>query len=186
MKSTKHLHNKDNEPFYDTSMIREIIGSLLWLSTCTQLDITMTVNYLARFVSEPTAAHWMRALRYLRGTRELKLFYMRPQAPRKTIKTAIFSDADWAGDKDAKSTSGGLHTMNNMLIGWYIKKQSTGHPLHRKFHFIRDAIRQHQVAVCYCPTTEMKADILTKPLAATLHRRNFAKIKLVLPKRSKQ
>ncbi|KAF4144759.1 putative polyprotein [Phytophthora infestans] len=207
--------------------MRETIGSLLWISTCTRPDITMAVNYLARFVAAPTTTHWTavkRILRYLKGTRELKLEFLRPQAPQHRIGVAIYSDADWAGDKDAKSTSGGLLTINDMLISWYSKKQSTValstaeaeyiaaattvqdclwvkqlidelkrrvkgdnvilhvdnqsaiknmendvttarmKHINIKFHFIRDAIRNEGISIRYCPTTEMKADILTKPL----------------------
>ncbi|OWY97396.1 polyprotein [Phytophthora megakarya] len=128
MESTRNLHNEDSEPFFETNTMREAIGSLLWLSNCTRPDITMPVNYLARFVASPTTAHWTavkRVLRYLHGSRDLKLAYFRKQAPQREVNVAIYSDADWAGDKDAKSTSGGLLTMNCMPIAWYSKKQST-------------------------------------------------------------
>ncbi|KAJ8548738.1 hypothetical protein ON010_g10934 [Phytophthora cinnamomi] len=128
MESTRELNEEDSEPFDDTSSMWETIRSLLWISNCTRPDITMPVNYLARFVARPTAAHWTAVkciLRYLRGSRELKLYFPRPQAPRYTIEAAIFSDADWAGDKDTKSTSGGLLTINAMPIAWHSKKQST-------------------------------------------------------------
>ncbi|KAE9052590.1 Retrovirus-related Pol polyprotein from transposon TNT 1-94 [Phytophthora rubi] len=248
MESTRDLHGEDSEPFYDTSIMRETIGSLLWISNCTRPDITMPVNYLARFVSTPTSTHWTAVkciLRYLRGSRELKLHFPRPQAPRHTIEAAIFSDADWAGGKDAKSTSGGLLTINAMPISWYSKKQSTValstaeaeyiagattvqvclwvkqlltelqlhgkddnidlyvdnqsaiknmendvttsrmKHINIKFHFIRDAIRKKEVKVTYCPTTEMKADIFTKPLGTTLHGRNMAMLKLIHPHKEK-
>lgn len=49
-----------------------------------------------------------------------------------------------------------------------------------KFHFIREAIRNKDIEVRYCPTTDMRADILTKPLGATLHGRNVTMLKLVM------
>ncbi|KAE9035593.1 hypothetical protein PR003_g7486 [Phytophthora rubi] len=54
-----------------------------------------------------------------------------------------------------------------------------------KFHFIRDAIRKKEVNVTYCPTTEMKSDIFTKPLGTTLHGRNLAILKLIHPHKEK-
>ncbi|KAF4146307.1 Reverse transcriptase (RNA-dependent DNA polymerase) [Phytophthora infestans] len=214
MESTRNLHSEDCEPHFDTNNMRETIGSLLWI----------TVKQI---------------LRYLKGTRELKLEFLRPQAPQHRISVAIYSDADWAGDKDAKSTSGGLLTINDMLISWYSKNQSTValstaeaeyiagatavqdclwvkqlidelklrvkgdnvilhvdnqsaiknmendvttarmKHINIKFHFIRDAIRNEGISIRYCPTTEMKADILTKPLGTTLHGRNVAMLKLI-------
>jgi hypothetical protein len=35
-----------------------------------------------------------------------------------------------------------------------------------KYHFIRERIEEGTVKVIYCPTNEMKADILTKGIAA--------------------
>ncbi|GMF61722.1 unnamed protein product [Phytophthora fragariaefolia] len=223
MESTRGLHSEDAEPFLDTDTMRETIGSLLWLGTCTRPDITLAVNYLARFVSAPTTTQWTgvkRVLRYLRGSRDWKFGFARPQAPRTQVNVAIFSETDWAGDKDAKSTSGGLLTMDNMLISWYtvqdclwVKQLINELGLHNKddavilhidnqsaiknmendvttarmkhinikFHFIRDAIRKEGIQIRYCPTTEMKADILTKPLGGILHSRNVAIPKLITP-----
>ncbi|POM60455.1 polyprotein [Phytophthora palmivora] len=229
MESTRALQATDSEPFFSTDVMRETIGSLLWLSTCTRPDITMAVNYLARFVSSPTTAHWTavkRVLRYLQGSRMLKLAFLRPQGPQQHAKASIFSDADWAGDKEAKSTSGGVLVLNGMPIAWYSKKQSTValstaeaeyiagllwcktacgkndnvilhidnqsaiknmendvttarmKHINIKFHFIRDAVHSKAVEVRYCPTAEMKADIFTKPLGATLYGRNVAMLKL--------
>ncbi|POM67806.1 LOW QUALITY PROTEIN: Integrase catalytic core protein [Phytophthora palmivora] len=236
MESTRALQATDSKPFFSTDVMRETIGSLLWLSTCTRPDITMAVNYLARFVSSPTTAHWTavkRVLRYLQGSP----FITTPSGTTTNAKASIFSDADWAGDKEAKSTSGGLLVLNDMPIAWYSKKQftvalSTAEAeyiagatavqdclwvkqlldeldlskndnvilhidnqsaiknmendvttarmkhINIKFHFIRDAVHSKDVEVRYCPTTEMKADILTKPLGATLHGRNVAMLKL--------
>ena len=54
------------------------IGALLYLAQCTRLDVTFSVNLLARFSSAPTRRHWngvKHILRYLRGTTDLGLFY---------------------------------------------------------------------------------------------------------------
>jgi hypothetical protein len=36
-------------------------------------------------------------------------------------------------------------------------------------HFIREKVENNQVQLIYCPTEEMKADILTKPLSKDKH-----------------
>ena len=33
-----------------------------------------------------------------------------------------------------------------------------------KYHFIRDALHKKKIEIIYCPTTDMIADIMTKPL----------------------
>lgn len=55
----------------DDKPYRELIGSLLYLSTITPSDISYAVNYLSRYVGSPKICHWLQAkkiLRYLRGT----------------------------------------------------------------------------------------------------------------------
>ena len=54
------------------------IGALLYLAQCTRPDITFSVNLLARFSSAPTRRHWngiKHLFRYLRGTKDLGLYY---------------------------------------------------------------------------------------------------------------
>ena len=52
-------------------------------------------------------------------------------------------------------------------------KQRTKH-IEIKLHFIKELVQQGRLSVKYCPTSEMTADILTKPLSAATfekHRR---------------
>lgn len=104
---------------------RELIGSLLWLSTCTRPDITYATNKLASFTSCPTSEHWnaaKRVLRYLRGTKEYKLTYCSDGTSRLTG----YSDSDWAGDHtDRRSTTGYVFMMNGGPIAWESKRQKT-------------------------------------------------------------
>ena len=56
------------------------IGALVYLANCTHSDITFSVNLLARYSSTPTRRHWngiKHILRYLRGTTNMGLFYLR-------------------------------------------------------------------------------------------------------------
>ncbi|GMF20906.1 unnamed protein product [Phytophthora lilii] len=81
----------DEAPFLDTQLMRETIGSLLWLSNCTRPDITMAHGHQTHT----------------------------------SVKPAMYSDADWAGDQEDKSTSGDVLAINGAPISWYSKKQST-------------------------------------------------------------
>ena len=54
------------------------IGALMYLANYIQLDITFSINLLARYNSTPTKRHWngiKHVLRYLRGTCDMGLFY---------------------------------------------------------------------------------------------------------------
>jgi hypothetical protein len=54
------------------------ISALMYLANCTRPDIAFVVNLLARFSAKPTKRHWngvKHILRYLKGTKDLGLFY---------------------------------------------------------------------------------------------------------------
>ena len=105
---------------------KEVIGALLYLSTRTRPDIATAVNFLARDSSAPTDGSWIgvkRVLRYLRGTKDLGLFF-KNGARHSLPEMEVYSDADWAGDlKDRKSTSGMTISLNGVLIAWHSRKQ---------------------------------------------------------------
>ena len=92
-----------------------VIGSLMYLMSCTRLDITYTVSRLSRYMSNPSADHWKAIVRvpgYLRYTRNYGLHYTRYPAVLKR-----YSDANWISDiKDSKSTSGYVFTIAGAII----------------------------------------------------------------------
>ncbi|XP_070002005.1 secreted RxLR effector protein 161-like [Nicotiana sylvestris] len=54
------------------------IGALMYPANTTRLDITFSINVLARYSSAPTRRHWngiKHILRYLKGTTDMSLFY---------------------------------------------------------------------------------------------------------------
>ncbi|OMO62209.1 Zinc finger, CCHC-type [Corchorus capsularis] len=100
-----------------------IIGSLMYLMSCTRSDIAYTVSKLSRFTSNPSADHWkaiVRILRYLRYTRDYGLHYTRYPAV-----LEAYSDANWISDiKDTKSTSGYVFTLAGAVVSWKSSKQT--------------------------------------------------------------
>lgn len=108
---------KVNEPY------RELIGSLIWLSTCTRPDIAYATSKLASFCSHPTEAHWKaakRVLRYLKATQNIGISYSKKSSE----MLQGYSDADWAGDiEDRKSTSGFVFMLSGGAICWESRKQ---------------------------------------------------------------
>jgi len=67
--------------------------------------------------------HWKEekhVLRYLRGTSQYGLWYIRIEG----VKLQGFTNADWAGSQPKrKSTSGGIFSIGSTEIYWYNRKQ---------------------------------------------------------------
>lgn len=78
----------------------------------------------AVFRANPNAAHLTAAKRiigYLKGMVILDLNYVLSQ-----LGTLIgFSDADWAGDQDDRSTTGNVFSLSGGAVSWFIKKPAT-------------------------------------------------------------
>ena len=106
------------------SRFRSLIGSLKYLIN-TRLDLTYSVNYLSRFMSNPSSEHMntaKRVLRYIKGTSSFGLRYERCMK-KHSIKG--FSDSDFAGDSyDRKSTSIQVFFIGNSAITWNTVNQS--------------------------------------------------------------
>ena len=117
MASTTSLSAFDGEPFPDHTLFRSTVGALQYLSI-TRPDIAFTVNKLSQFMHKPTLTHWQavkRLLRYLKHTIQFGL-----QIYRSSCNTLqVFSDADWAGDKDDRRSTGSFCVfLGKNLISW--------------------------------------------------------------------
>jgi hypothetical protein len=98
---------------------KAVVGKLLWLAIATRPDIAYAVSVLCRFLADPGKAHWAAVkhlLRYLRGTRDLKLVYSQSQTPNGFI---TYSDADHGGDASTGRSTGGFVTLiANGAVHW--------------------------------------------------------------------
>jgi len=106
----------------DCSQFRSIIGSLQYLSfTCP--DICFIVNKLSQFMHKPSQNHWTTTkhlLRYLKKTTFHGIQISKTGAP--SLNT--FSDADWAGNLDDRSsTSAYICFLGDTPISWKSNKQ---------------------------------------------------------------
>jgi Reverse transcriptase (RNA-dependent DNA polymerase) len=107
---------------YTTFSYREAVGSLLYLSTHTHPDISFTVAMLSRTMAASSAHDVVavkRLMRYLPGTRDYGLVL----GGTGDSTLVAYSDADWSGDIDRKSTSGALHFVGHDLVHWTSKKE---------------------------------------------------------------
>ena len=113
----------EDEEALDQLLYQSVVGSLMYLATCTRPDIAYAVGMLARFSSKPNRSHWVaakRVLRYLKGTMNYGLLYSGDS------DVLAYSDADWAGDvDDRKSTSGYMFQIAGGPVSWKSRKQDT-------------------------------------------------------------
>jgi hypothetical protein len=119
--------------------LQKEIGSLIYLTIFTRPDLVYSVNYLARFMSNPSLEHYNyldNIFSYLVKTRDycLDLTLDSEQSATSSIDLVGISDADWGGDIDArKSTTGNLFVLSNtkdnfsnmVAISWLSKLQQT-------------------------------------------------------------
>ena len=117
---------QDSELLDDPRTYREIVGSLIYLMTCSRPDLSYVVTKLSQYMSKPNVAHLKLArnvLKYLKGTMMNKLSFEKSSEPLELIG---YCDSDWAGSEDRKSISGFCYSLakNGTLISWKTKKQN--------------------------------------------------------------
>ena len=107
-----------------TSAYRALVARANYLSP-DRPDIAFSVKELARSMSSPCGSDWLklkRLARYLKGKPRIVMKF-RWQKP--IDKLGIFTDADWAGDKQSrKSTTGGCIMAGKHLLKSWSKTQT--------------------------------------------------------------
>jgi hypothetical protein len=102
-----------------------IVGKLLYLATNTRPDLCTVVGLAGRFTRNYGSLHWTgikRILKYLQGTKNYALKL--GGSAESTWSIAAWSDADWAGDKDSRKSTGGMMIkLRGSPIIWRSKKQ---------------------------------------------------------------
>lgn len=105
---------------------RELIGSLMYIMLGSRPDLCYAIGYLSRFQENPSDEHWAtlkKLLRYLQGTKDLKLKYIKGKT---SIPLVGYVDSDWGSDPaDRKSVSGYLFKVFGSIVCWSSKKQPT-------------------------------------------------------------
>ncbi|KAF2357272.1 Reverse transcriptase RNA-dependent DNA polymerase [Trinorchestia longiramus] len=118
--------SSDSKNLCDPKLFREIVGSLIYLMTCTRPDICNVVTLLSQHLTCPTNAHLNLCkfvLKYLKGTILFGLKFVKSENP---MQITGFSDSDWGGSSDRKSISGYVFksSSSSSLISWKSKKQN--------------------------------------------------------------
>ena len=115
----------DAQPFEDNRLYREIVGSLIYLSSCTRPDLAFVLTKLSQCLENPTEAHFKLCkfvLKYLKGSKSKGLIYYRG----KGIDLIAYSDSDWGSSSDRKSISGYCFKLNkaDSFVSWRTKRQN--------------------------------------------------------------
>ena len=104
---------------------RELVGSLMWLSTQTRPDISNAVRAVARYCASPKKIHWLAALdilRYLKRTSSYGISFQRGSVAGVSIQA--FTDADYASKAaDRRSVSGGAIMCGGGCVSWFSRTQ---------------------------------------------------------------
>ncbi|POM59370.1 Integrase catalytic core protein [Phytophthora palmivora] len=109
---------------------RELVGSLMYLTTCTRPDLSFSVGQLSRYVQNPTQQHIgaaKRVLRYLVGTKTQGIVYTRntPTEQKPELIIDGYCDSDWGNDPDTrKSITGFVHCMAGGAVSWASRRQT--------------------------------------------------------------
>ena len=104
---------------------RDLVGSLMWLSTQTRPDISNAARAVARYSFAPTLVHWRAALGilgYVRRTRSFGSTFRRGTTG--GLNLHVFADADYASKAaDRRSVSGGLVMCGGACVSWFSRTQ---------------------------------------------------------------
>lgn len=124
--------NLDQASSNDISRYQQEIGSLIYLTTFTRPDLAFPINYLARFMSNPSSEHF-KALdvvwSYLVKTKDLGIIISGQSCSNTPLNSSNligYVDADWGGDLvTRRSTTGYVYLVNKVPISWFSKLQKT-------------------------------------------------------------
>lgn len=104
---------------------QQLVGCFPWVSSLTQPDIAHAVSQLSRFNAAWTDVHWSQAkqvLRYLKGTKTLKITFSRQISTPNT--PVIYSDTDFSQFLEtSRSVTGYLIRTNGGIVTWNSQHQ---------------------------------------------------------------
>ena len=115
------LIKNDDSPSINQTLYRSMIGIFLYLTT-SRPNIMQEISMVSRFQYDTmqyyhNAMH--RILKYIQGTLDYGLWY-----PHKNDFTlSSYTNADWGGSDDKKSTNGASFFLGECLVSWDCKKQ---------------------------------------------------------------
>lgn len=116
----------NSEEFYEAPC-KNLLGCLMYAMLCTRPDICAAVNILSRYQIKNNIELWRslkRILRYIKGTLNFKLTYIRNDF-KQTLTGYV--DADWANDDTTRRSTTGyvFQIFDNCTVTWNTKRQNS-------------------------------------------------------------
>ncbi|XP_055835114.1 uncharacterized mitochondrial protein AtMg00810-like [Solanum dulcamara] len=122
MEPSLKLCSHEGKDLEEETMYCQLVGSLIYL-TLTRPDISFRVGVVSRFMQKPKKPHLealKRMLRYMKGTIDYELFYMKGDP----FKINEYCDADYASEHDTRrSTTGYVFNLGSTAISCCNKSQ---------------------------------------------------------------
>ena len=116
-----------NMPTIDCTEYRRIVGSLLYTTTRTRPEISLSVGLLSQFLEKPNLYLLKAArcvVRYLYSTKDYSLVFHKRSGAKGQL--TVYTDPDHAGSQvDRKSRSGFIATVDDSSVEWWSRKQNT-------------------------------------------------------------
>ena len=117
----------NNTPYENITLYREMVGSLIYATTCTRPDLSWVVSKLSQHLSNPTEIDFTmlkHVFRYISGTVDDRLKFKKS---RNGLKLQAYSDSDWASSAGRRSTTGYYFSLSPVgpALSWKSKKQQT-------------------------------------------------------------
>ena len=110
-------------------LYREVVGSLIYLVSCTRPDLANAVSQLSQCVSHPLREHMMVAkhvLRYLRGTSKLGITYCSRAIQANDAELVGYADASYGTvPHSRRPITGYVFMVGNGAASWQTKVQPT-------------------------------------------------------------
>ena len=115
------LWHDNSQPQVDHELYRSMVGSLMYLMTCTRPDIAHAVQRLSRHLHDPRAPHVVgakRVLRYVKQTIDVGLTF-------RACGTQLvgYCDASWATRPGRRSTSSFICFVGGSPVSWRSARQ---------------------------------------------------------------
>ena len=126
LSASENISKEDGTPLglKDSTRYRSAVGALQYL-TLTRPDLAFSVNKVCQFLHTPTTSQWTavkRIMRYVKHTEGTGLMIWKDNPP----NISAFSDADWAGCRDDRRSTGGFAVfLGHNIISWSARKQPT-------------------------------------------------------------
>ena len=100
---------------------QSVVGSLMYAMLGSRPDIAYAVGLVSQFSTNPDNEHWgavKHIFRYLAGTKGMGILYGSEN------NCMGYSDSDWGGSDERRSTSGYTFILNGGAVSWASRKQS--------------------------------------------------------------